>query len=81
MRCRAHSTHPLPRRFSLSASCSPILSRQPSTPPDVCGFYVRAKGWKNTSSRPEIRVFVGAPCGQDARKGVFVTSLEFSMAH
>lgn len=40
--------------------------------------YIQAKRWKNTVSRPEIQKFVGALHGQNARKGIFITTSEFS---
>src|SRR5918995_516496 len=40
--------------------------------------YIQAKRWKNTVSRPEIQKFVGALSGQNARKGVFITTSSFS---
>ncbi len=40
--------------------------------------YIQAKRWQNTVSRPEIQKFVGALHGQNARKGVFITTSNFS---
>lgn len=40
--------------------------------------YIQAKRWQNTVSRPEIQKFVGALHGQNARKGVFITTSDFS---
>jgi restriction system protein len=40
--------------------------------------YIQAKRWKNTVSRPEIQKFVGALHGQNARKGLFITTSGFS---
>lgn len=40
--------------------------------------YVQAKKWKDTVGRPEIQKFVGALQGQRARKGVFITTSDFS---
>jgi restriction system protein len=40
--------------------------------------YIQAKRWQNTVHRPEIQKFVGALHGQNARKGVFITTSEFS---
>ena len=42
--------------------------------------YIQAKRWQpgNTVSRPEIQKFAGALQGQRARKGVFITTSEFS---
>ena len=41
-------------------------------------IYVQAKRWENTVSRPEIQKFAGALQGQRARKGVFITTSNFS---
>jgi restriction system protein len=40
--------------------------------------YIQAKRWKDTVSRPEIQKFVGALQGQNARKGIFITTSSFS---
>jgi restriction system protein len=40
--------------------------------------YVQAKKWENTVGRPEIQKFAGALQGQRARKGVFITTAEFT---
>lgn len=40
--------------------------------------YIQAKRWKDTVGRPEIQKFVGALQGQNARKGVFITTSTFS---
>jgi restriction system protein len=40
--------------------------------------YIQAKRWKATVQRPEIQKFVGALRGQNARKGVFITTSNFS---
>jgi restriction system protein len=40
--------------------------------------YIQAKRWQNTVHRPEIQKFVGALHGQNARKGVFITTSDFS---
>src|SRR5215218_8017278 len=40
--------------------------------------YIQAKRWGNTVHRPEIQKFVGALSGQNARKGVFITTSSFS---
>jgi restriction system protein len=40
--------------------------------------YLQAKRWQNTVQRPEIHRFVGALSGQNARKGVFITTSTFS---
>lgn len=41
-------------------------------------IYVQAKRWESTVGRPEIQKFAGALQGQRARKGVFITTSEFS---
>jgi len=41
-------------------------------------IYVQAKRWENTVGRPEIQKFAGALQGQRARKGVFITTSNFS---
>jgi restriction system protein len=41
-------------------------------------IYVQAKRWDATVGRPEIQKFAGALQGQRARKGVFITTSEFS---
>ena len=40
--------------------------------------YLQAKRWQNIVQRPEIQKFVGALSGQNARKGVFITTSNFS---
>src|SRR5215211_8547733 len=40
--------------------------------------YIQAKRWENTVQRPEIQKFVGSLSGQNARKGVFITTSSFS---
>ncbi len=40
--------------------------------------YIQAKRWQNTVGRPEIQKFVGALHGQNARKGIFITTSGFS---
>jgi len=40
--------------------------------------YIQAKRWENTVGRPEVQKFVGALQGQRARKGVFITTSDFS---
>jgi restriction system protein len=42
--------------------------------------YVQAKKWESTVGRPEIQKFAGALQGQRARKGVFITTSDFSSA-
>jgi restriction system protein len=41
-------------------------------------IYIQAKRWENTVGRPEIQKFAGALQGQRARKGVFITTSDFS---
>lgn len=41
-------------------------------------IYVQAKRWQGTVGRPEIQRFAGALQGQRARKGVFLTTSNFS---
>lgn len=41
-------------------------------------IYVQAKRWGNTVGRPEIQKFAGALQGQRARKGVFITTSDFT---
>lgn len=41
-------------------------------------IYLQAKRWGNTVGRPEIQKFAGALQGQRARKGVFITTADFS---
>jgi len=41
-------------------------------------IYIQAKRWENTVGRPEIQKFVGALQGQRARKGIFITTSEFT---
>jgi restriction system protein len=41
-------------------------------------FIIQAKRWEGIVSRPEIQKFVGALAGQRARKGVFITTSDFS---
>lgn len=41
-------------------------------------IYIQAKRWENTVSRPEIQKFAGALQGQQAKKGVFITTSHFS---
>ena len=40
--------------------------------------YLQAKRWENTVGRPEIQKFVGALHGKRAKKGVFITTSDFS---
>ncbi|MHC1729691.1 MAG: restriction endonuclease [Syntrophobacteraceae bacterium] len=41
-------------------------------------IYVQAKRWEGAVGRPEIQRFVGALTGQKARKGVFITTSDFT---
>lgn len=41
-------------------------------------IYVQAKKWEATVQRPEIHKFVGALQGQHAKKGIFITTSDFS---
>ena len=41
-------------------------------------IYIQAKRWENTVSRPEIQKFAGALQGKRARKGIFITTSDFS---
>jgi restriction system protein len=41
-------------------------------------IYIQAKKWEATVGRPEIQKFAGALQGQRARKGIFITTSEFS---
>lgn len=41
-------------------------------------IYIQAKRWESTVGRPEIQKFAGALDGQRAKKGIFITTSEFS---
>jgi len=41
-------------------------------------IYLQAKRWENVVGRPEIQKFAGALQGQRARKGVFITTSDFT---
>ncbi|MFZ5517935.1 MAG: restriction endonuclease [Candidatus Zhuqueibacterota bacterium] len=41
-------------------------------------IYIQAKRWENTVHRPEIQKFAGALQGQRAKKGIFITTSDFS---
>ena len=41
-------------------------------------IYVQAKRWQNTVGRKEIQSFVGALAGQQANKGIFITTSDFA---
>ena len=48
---------------------------------DVLGLdmiYLQAKRWENTVTRPELQKFAGSLDGQRAKKGVFITTSNFS---
>lgn len=41
-------------------------------------MYIQAKRWSGTVGRPEIHKFAGALQGVRAKKGIFITTSEFS---
>ncbi|AAM07880.1 TPA: restriction endonuclease [Methanosarcina acetivorans] len=41
-------------------------------------IYIQAKRWEGTVTRPEIQKFAGALIGRKAKKGVFITTSNFS---
>ena len=41
-------------------------------------IYIQAKRWESTVGRPEIQKFAGALMGKKARKGIFITTSNFS---
>ncbi len=41
-------------------------------------IYLQAKRWEGNVSRPEIQKFAGALLGNQARKGVFITTSDFT---
>ena len=41
-------------------------------------IYIQAKRWENTVSRPEIQKFAGALQGKRAKKGIFITTSNYS---
>lgn len=41
-------------------------------------IYLQAKRWQQTVGRKEIQSFVGALAGQQADKGVFITTSDFA---
>jgi len=48
---------------------------------DVLGLdkiYIQAKRWNGNVSRPEIQKFVGAVHGQNASRGIFITTSSFT---
>ncbi len=40
--------------------------------------YMQAKRWQQNIGRPEVQAFVGALAGKRARKGVFITTSDFT---
>jgi len=40
--------------------------------------YIQAKRWSNPVSRPQVQAFAGSPEGQRARKGVMITTSQFT---
>jgi restriction system protein len=41
-------------------------------------IYIQAKRWENVVGRPEIQKFAGALQGQRAKKGIFITTSNFT---
>jgi len=41
-------------------------------------IYIQSKRWEGTVSRPEVQKFAGALIGRQARKGIFITTSDFS---
>lgn len=41
-------------------------------------IYIQAKRWDTTVSKPEIQKFAGALLGQKAKKGIFITTSDFT---
>ena len=41
-------------------------------------IYIQAKRWESTVGRPIVQAFAGSLEGQRARKGVFITTSQFS---
>ncbi|MBE9044518.1 restriction endonuclease [Pleurocapsales cyanobacterium LEGE 10410] len=41
-------------------------------------IYIQAKRWDNVVGRPEIQKFAGALLGQSAKKGIFITTSDFT---
>ena len=41
-------------------------------------IYLQAKRWEGTVGRPEVQKFAGALMGNGARKGVFITTSNFT---
>lgn len=46
---------------------------------DLDVIYLQAKRWKDRVGRPEIQKFVGALQGKRAKKGIFITTSDFSV--
>lgn len=42
-------------------------------------IYIQAKRWESVVGRPEIQKFVGALAGQEAKKGIFITTSRFTI--
>lgn len=41
-------------------------------------IYIQAKRWQGIVGRPELQKFVGALAGQGAKKGIFITTSNFT---
>lgn len=41
-------------------------------------MYIQAKRWQGTIGRPEIQKFAGALLGQQAKKGIFITTSSYT---
>ncbi len=41
-------------------------------------FFIQANRWENTIQRPELQKFAGALQGVRAKKGIFITTSQFS---
>jgi restriction endonuclease Mrr len=41
-------------------------------------IYIQAKRWENTVGRPDVQKFAGALQGHRAKKGIFITTSDFS---
>lgn len=53
-----------------------VLSTRIASALDV--IYIQAKRWDGTVGRPEIQKFAGALQGQRAKKGIFITTSDFT---
>ncbi|KAB2846861.1 MAG: restriction endonuclease, partial [Ignavibacterium sp.] len=42
-------------------------------------IYIQAKRWESVVGKPEIQKFVGALAGQEAKKGIFITTSRFTI--